>query len=282
MTVRSMLLLPLALLALFLVSDSARAQDCTPIDSLPYTITQPGTYCLTGNQSTSFASGAAITIQTDNVVLDLGAYMIDNTSVFSTTAIGVSMPADHTNVTVRGGMIRGFDAGINLGAKNARAMVVEGVRLDRCYRNAIVLDGHESTVRHNFISTTGGSNAFPNSIVIAISVNGSGLRILDNDVVNTIGGDGNGATIAILVNNWINATTDIVVEGNRITNQTVRVSSSGITVSNSSTALVIGNRITAVAVGVSFTGGAQGKYRDNVTFSVTTPFLGGTNAGGNT
>ena len=281
MTVRSLLLLPIALLALFLVADGARAQECTTIDSLPYTITEPGAYCLAGDQYVSLSSGAAITIQADNVVLDLGAYVIDNLSVASSTAVAVSMPVDRFHVTVRGGVIRGFDAGIKLGVQNARLVLVENVRLERSYRTAIAINGHDSTVRNNVITTTGGSNVYQTATVTAIFCVGSGLRVLDNDISNTVGSEVSGSMYGILVNSSVNAASDVVVQGNRITNPQLRSSSYGIGVLNSSTALVIGNRITATSFGVAFGNGAQGKYRDNVTFNVTAPFSGGTNGGGN-
>jgi len=281
MTVRSMFLLPVALFALFVVADSARAQDATPINALPYTITQPGTYYLTSDQYTSFTTGAAITIQSDNVVLDLGNHAIDNFSVAAATAVAVLMPADQMNVTVRGGLIRGFDAGVKLGVKNSRILLVENVRLEHCLRSGIVINGHDSTVRNNFIAGTGGSVPFENGNVTAIFLIGDGLRVLDNDISNTVGPEGTGSIYGILVNSSVGASSDVLIQGNRITNPQPRPSSYGISVVNSTTALVIGNRISATVFGVSFGNGAQGKYRDNLTFNVTTPFTGGTNGGGN-
>jgi hypothetical protein len=43
--------------------------------------------------------------------------------------------------------------------------------------------------------------------------------------------------------------------------------------------LVVNNRITGADRGIDFLG--TGKYRDNLTADVTTPFFGGTDAGNN-
>jgi hypothetical protein len=43
---------------------------------------------------------------------------------------------------------------------------------------------------------------------------------------------------------------------------------------------VVNNRITDADLGIDFALGT-GKYRDNLTFGVTTPYNGGTNAGNN-
>ena len=50
----------------------------------------------------------------------------------------------------------------------------------------------------------------------------------------------------------------------------------------SQNAQVVDNRISDVQTGVEYSSGATGKYRDNLTDGVATPFLGsGTDAGGN-
>jgi hypothetical protein len=46
-------------------------------------------------------------------------------------------------------------------------------------------------------------------------------------------------------------------------------------------AMVVENRVSRSDYGVRFWGFATGKYRDTLTSGVTTPFTGGTDAGGN-
>src|SRR5262245_12000504 len=68
--------LALAVLGLLLTTSTGvgRAQaettHCTPITSLPTTITSPGVYCLTSDVSLSLLAGAAIDVAASNVVVD--------------------------------------------------------------------------------------------------------------------------------------------------------------------------------------------------------------------
>jgi hypothetical protein len=55
----------------------------------------------------------------------------------------------------------------------------------------------------------------------------------------------------------------------------------GIFLGLASDGLPVGNRITGADSGIEFSISASGKYRDNLTSGVTTPFLGGTDAGNN-
>jgi len=45
--------------------------------------------------------------------------------------------------------------------------------------------------------------------------------------------------------------------------------------------LALGNRLTDADIGIEYNGTTSGKYRDNLTSAITTPFVGGTAAGGN-
>ena len=85
-----------------------------------------------------------------------------------------------------------------------------------------------------------------------IYVTGGNLRVLDNDVINIFAG-GSGTARGILIGDGF----------------------------SNSNALAVNNRITGVARGIEFPGNGEGKYRDNLTFDVTTPFTGGTDAGNN-
>ena len=81
-------------------------------------------------------------------------------------------------------------------------------------------------------------------------MSGSGPRVLDNDVINTVK-QGSGTATGILFN-------------------------------GATGAFAVNNRITAADRGIDYTSGATGKYRDNLTFGVTNPFTGtGTPVGTN-
>ena len=83
----------------------------TPISSVPYTITQPGSYYLTQNV-TMAGAGYAITINVANVTLDLGGFTIDGANLGNK---GVFANFAATGLTIRNGTVvrmtgTGFDA----------------------------------------------------------------------------------------------------------------------------------------------------------------------------
>jgi hypothetical protein len=91
-------------------TDGVRAPG-TPISSLPFTITQPGSYYLTRNLSV--ASGNGITINADGVTLDLMGFTLSgpgsNTGSYGITSDGVTT---RRNNTIRNGVLRGWGIGV--------------------------------------------------------------------------------------------------------------------------------------------------------------------------
>src|SRR5450759_4084138 len=80
----------------------------TPISSLPYTISQPGSYYLTGNLGVRGAIDG-ITVQADDVTIDLNGFEL-NGNGFGASGIteGVSSPP-RRNWRVYNGSIVGWD-----------------------------------------------------------------------------------------------------------------------------------------------------------------------------
>lgn len=241
----------LALLALVLGSTPARAEtvNCTPITSLPAVINTQGIYCFTGDLTTANNGGAAIEIQTNNVVVDLNGYKLGGLAVGTTTVTKGIHANARQNITIKNGTVRGFLVGVDL---DGPAHVVEDIRADLNTVAGISLSNCIGcVVRNNLVVTTGGSTVFvsgPNVDAQGISVNGDGVRVLNNDV-SQVTKQGTGVARGILL------------------------SGTG--------ALVVNNRVTRADRGVEFFGGSPGKYRDNLTLNVTTPFMGGTDAGNN-
>ena len=66
----------LALVAMHAPHARAETVNCTPIDYLPYTISAQGVYCFTQHLGTNMTSGNAITINTNNVVIDLNGFKL--------------------------------------------------------------------------------------------------------------------------------------------------------------------------------------------------------------
>ena len=242
----------LVVLALTLATAPARAQttNCTAITALPAVITVQGVYCFTDHLSTAITVGNAIDIQTNNVTLDLNGFKLGGLAAGpGTETIGIHA-TDRQNITIKNGTIRGFLYGIRLVDSGAsQGHVVEDIRADQNTVHGIEVAGSGIIVRNNLVVQTGGCTVCgANVSTFGIVVFGTGPRVLSNDVI-TVTKQGSGIA-------W------------------------GISVAGSSGALVVNNRITEADRGIDY-GGGTGKFRDNITFDVTTPFTGGTNIGNN-
>ena len=104
------------LLAAGIMLLSVTSYGQTAINSVPYTITQPGQYFLNKDLST-FASGTAIAINSSNVILDFNGHKLINTLGTIVKAFGVALATNSKpleNVTIKNGTISGFQLGIFL------------------------------------------------------------------------------------------------------------------------------------------------------------------------
>jgi len=240
----------LLMLALALGAGLARAEtvNCTAITTLPAVITVQGIYCFTGHLSTNITSGSAIDIQTSNVVLDLNAFKLGGLAGGpATTAIGIHA-LNRQNITIKNGTVRGFLRGIQLESSGtSQGHVVEDIRADQNTFVGIEVAGAGNIVRNNQVVTTAATAA--NASANGILITGNGARVLNNDVINTVKLGSGTAT--------------------------------GIHFNGATAAFAVNNRITVADIGIAYTNGATGKYRDNLTFDVTTPFSGGTAVGTN-
>ena len=248
----------LVLLGLVLGAAPARAEtvNCTAVTALPAVITVQGIYCFTGHLATAIGTGFAIEIQTNNVVLDLNGFKLGGLAAGTGTLATGIYALNRQNITIKNGTIRGFEFGILLQDSGAsQGHVVEDIRADQNTLQGISVAGSGNIVRNNQVVATGGSTilgADPNAF--GIFVGGAGPRVLNNDVIDTVK-QGTGTAWGIL---FMLATDGVAVN----------------------------NRITNADRGIEFDNGppgpgSTGKYRDNLTFGVTTPFTGGTNVGNN-
>ena len=243
----------LVLVALVLGATPARADtgNCTAVTSLPAVISVQGVYCFAGDLTTAMTSGVAIDIQTNNVVLDLKGFKLGGLAAGPGTMTHGISAFNRQNITIRNGTVRGFLHGISLNdvLDASRGHIVENIRADHNTFEGIAVFGHGNIVRNNLVVATGGSTAAgPNADASGIIIRGSSARVLNNDVIDTFKG-GNGVARGILF-----------------------ASCTG--------CLAVNNRITAADMGIEFNG-STGKFRDNITFTVTAPFTNGTDLGNN-
>jgi hypothetical protein len=260
-------------LVLLAVSAAARAEvtGCTEVSSVPFTATAPGIYCLKSSLVASVAAGAAIDVNADDVVVDLNGHALEASG--PNNALGVRA-ASNKNVTVRNGTIRGFAGAVALGSFTTptQGHVVEKLRAEGNSAFGIRVQGAGSIVRNNLVIRTGGSKG-GSSGIIAI---GSGVHIVDNEVVETVEGTGSQA-IAINVGGAPGA----VIERNVVSNEAFGPTDSyGIFVSSTCPkTAIMGNRVANMRKGIFLF--ASGVYHDNTVGGATTPF-GGANAPGAT
>src|SRR5688500_5888635 len=81
------------------------------IDALPATITTQGVWCLRKDLGTAMASGAAITIATNNVTIDCNNFKVGGLAAGAgTQAVGIQVSGKQ-NATIRNCAIRGFYRG---------------------------------------------------------------------------------------------------------------------------------------------------------------------------
>lgn len=155
---------------------SAETINCTAITSLPATISTQGVYCLRGHLSTNLASGAAITVATNNVTIDCNEFKLGNLAAgLQTQATGI-LANSRLNITVRGCGIRGFQTGVGLTNGLYR---VENNRFDHNTQTAVRVGGDGSVIRGNEIVDTGNSGAADVNRFYGIYAEGN-VDIVDN------------------------------------------------------------------------------------------------------
>jgi hypothetical protein len=263
-----------------LASADAETVNCTAITTLPYTITSQGVYCLTGHLNTAMATGTAISVNTSNVVIDLNGFKLGGLSAGAGTTTKGIFASQRQNITIRNGTVRGFYIAISLEDVSpyttSQGHVIEDIRADLNTYAALNIGGTGTVLRNNQIVTTGGTTVFgANADAYGISVAGPGTRVLNNDVIN-VTAVGVGSAVAI---NLATASNSMVV-GNRVGDLNSTGQTYGVYLLGGSDIAVRDNIISGAKTGAYFNA-ATGKYSNNLLLGVTTPFSGGTDAGGN-
>ncbi len=269
----------MALMALGIIlgDGSAFAQTAAPaiaataISKVPYLITKPGLYLLKKDlvfTPTIAASGQAITINADDVTLDLGGHVISTSApqngTNTTRGIGLaSAPTIHT--TIRNGVLRNFNQGIYLSAGGAAARVlIEDMFISNSGTDGIRVEATSIEIRRCKIVDTGYNQAINGTF--GISAFGEGTtRIVDNDISNSAYTTGFLATGI--------STSSGIVERNR-----VRGTPGIIGISCDGKSFALDNVISGFQTGIQ-SATTDVKYRGNTTFDCTTPFSSGTAVG---
>lgn len=222
------------------------------------TITQPGYYMLTRDVTAS--TGHAITVQANNVILDLNGRTIQATGPGGNYAVYIL--DGYTNTTIKNGRVVAVGSVIYSDPATPITALVDGVQVESAGNNAIVFrNTTQVDVRNCIVTATGGT-----AILV---MNLSGATTLARIVNNKVTSSGSGGA-GIQVENPF---------GGEIRSNVIRIngtSGNGITLSNGSSttlgAVVIeGNDIAGGTAGVQLAAGVSGNLvRSNVMRGGTT------------
>lgn len=208
----------------------ANSEVRIPISEAGLTITEPGSYYLTGNL-TKLTSGWGIYVTSSNVTIDLMGFTITGAGTYGH---GVSLDASADNVVIRNGTIRNFprSAIFQNNQGTGHHIIVKKIRADGNSTSgnwsAILLSGYSNTVKDSVIS-----NNFSSGIGA-----GADSLVRDNVVSNNAGGGIAVGAGAMVLNNVVSnnngtgifTNNSVVVEGNNVhhNNQEQSASSAGI------------------------------------------------------
>jgi hypothetical protein len=202
--------IPLFLLGLTALSPAyAETINCTPVATVPTTITTQGIYCLTADLSTAITSGSAIQIDTNNVTLDCNGYKLGGLAAGAgTTAVGIGA-SGRSNITVRNCSVRGFRTGLSF---SGSGHAVEDSRFDANTRIGVKVVGDGSVIQRNLVLNTGGNTANQDPRGIETSED---VDVIDNTVagVTATGGSGDPAYGIFALTNTAGS-----ISGNRVRN----------------------------------------------------------------
>ena len=223
-------------------AETTSASGAIAISSLPYPITQPGTYYLVGDLSISNQN--AIVITAANVNLDLNGHLLSDSSGLANASTGIYITTDH--VTVHDGRVSGFTYCVTTVGNQCR---IENVTVDGATYCGICSPGANTVIHRCHVTNTGGNTIWADASAYGILVYNASIRVLDCDVSVMTPRSGG--------------------------------ASGGIVYIYGDAGMLVGNRVRSCASGIIISSTAT-KYRDNLcTADVTTPYTGGTDAGNN-
>jgi len=200
---------------------------------IPMIITKPGSYRLVGNLNVSSPNVTAISIDTDNVTIDLNGFTISGPGfqVGDIPAFGIVNAVTRTvnNVAVRNGTVQGFGLGVHLPGNQNR---VENIHIYNTAHGIFV--GRASIVSQCLVAYcySEGINTDDGTLVLSntiYSINGHGI-MTSGDAPGPVGG------VTLMGNNIRLCGTGIRAkgQGNRIEGNTITQCSTGIDLSEGS------------------------------------------------
>jgi hypothetical protein len=267
----------LFLLALLPLRGFAETVLGTAITAVPVTISKPGVYHFTKDLGDAHTTGAAISITSPDVIIDLNAHSLVGTSGTTSFLIGINCLGEG-RVTIKNGVIHGFRVGISLDSNGG---TVSDLLVTNNFAVGIAATGDNIQVLRNRVCFTGGAPASATVYAVGISVSGTYGNVSDNDVQNTfVTDEASRYADGIRLKNC----SHFVVSNNRVLDvepaAPTAAASTCIATGSSDNLVILANTAITGQTGFDLSGGASGKYGDNITSDATTPYL--TSGGGMT
>ncbi len=180
--------------------DQVEARTAITNTSSLVTISQPGSYYLTGNLTVSTGNG--INITTNGVTLDLNGFTIRSTAA-SATGHAISLAGSLSDLTIRNGHIRGgvtnngagvfggagFAYGIMYSGNEPQNVLVSHVTVSRCLNHGIFLNLSGGTVVEACTVQTVGGYGISASVIRGCSAVGCWNDALGGSLVSDSYGD---------------------------------------------------------------------------------------------
>ena len=179
----------------------AQIEPRTPISSVPFAITVPGSYYLTTNLTTTVSN--AITISVSGVTLDLSGFTIASTVADAANGgTAILLATKFSDLTIFNGHIRGgvtndgnnlyYGLGFSFGIKwvgvNSGNTRISGISVAGCLHHGIYLNiGDSTVVEACTVRTVGGVGIYASNIKTCAAVDCGGTAIYGDQVADSRG-----------------------------------------------------------------------------------------------
>lgn len=214
----------------------AEISDCTVIKSVPMKIQKSGTYCFKSDLGTLQSTGKAISIEADNVTIDLNGYRLIGPATNPQRLIFGIYSNGRNNITIRNGKIEGFFTAITHDKNlTGTGHLIENLHIDSSRLSGISLGAALSIIRNNIITNTG--NGAGNLDTKGIVVYDSEDILVTGNYIGFAAGTKNTSGI------WLQTISGGEISGNTITNLVGTAKVIGVSFSVSENLLIMNNRI---------------------------------------
>lgn len=265
-------------------SANAETTECTEITTIPIVITVQGVYCFKQHLGTAITTGNAIEIQTSNVTIDFNGFKLGGLAAGPGTSAKGIYSANTSNITIRNGIVRGFQSGIyllGLLGGNSQGHLIEDMLLDRNTAYGTNMnDVKDTLVRNNRIVDTGPGDNFTSAVAIRIG-SGSTDVIIEDNIISGVSETFSATGILV------NASNSVQLRGNVVQRIVDAMTRRGIYLDGGDDILVLQNRILNLAsiggeFGINVTGsGTNISCINNVTIGFGTGIDGCNYVAGN-